>query len=181
MLRNSKTPVIIGTAIPVLAYIIWLLFFSHHYPDLKDHADGNALLQFIILTSASMVLLSSIIHIGFSWFYVKKMAMALKEIQLLNDRIQGLTEDLSEIANYNQDQVTQALAEMKARNPGMAQVQITLNSLNDAAEEMSLRAEKTAIEAQFLDQRIRNFFVTEQISKARSKLTRKWESAYFFK
>ncbi len=135
MLKNSKTPIIIGTSIPILGYLMWLLFFNHHYPHLRELKDKDAILNFVFTTSALIACLSLLVHIGFCLLYTKKLANALIEIQ----------------------------------------------SLNEAAEEMALRTDKTAIEIQRLDKQIKTFFAKDKNPKERSKLVRKWESAYFFR
>ncbi|MDG0817879.1 hypothetical protein [Bdellovibrio svalbardensis] len=181
MLKNSKTPIIIGTSIPLTGYLLWLVFFTQQYHGLKDLADKDAILNFVVVTSAVMACFSLIVHIGFALFFTNKLADSLIEIQNLNERIQGLTEDLSEIANYNQNQVSEVISNISIADPRAAKAHSNLNILNEAAEEMSIRADKTAFEIQRLDNRIKSFFAEDANPKTRGKLSRKWESAYFFK
>lgn len=178
MFKSYKISVVISTAIPLTAYAVWLAFFSKNHPLLLS-SEPEAVITFAIATSAIMAAVSLFFHIVYNLYYIEKLRTAMHNLYEMNSRVQDLTEDLSEVSNYNLELVSDIMKASQNQPANNGKAHPTLARMNQVAEEVSLRAEITAAEIKRVDTQFKRLFA--QPRPPDSKLARLWESSYFYR
>jgi len=178
MLRSYKVSIVIGTGIPLLAYFSWVAYFSRTHR-LLDTMTPDSVVNFAITTSAVVACISLICHVTYCLYYVRKLNVTMNHLHDMNSRVQALSEDLSDVTNYNLELVADIMKAAENDPVCADKARPPLRRISELAEEMSLRADKAAIAIERVDGQIKRLI--PQPRTKTSKLARLWESAYFYR
>ncbi|MFM6927649.1 MAG: hypothetical protein ACKOX6_04255 [Bdellovibrio sp.] len=178
MLRSYNVSIVVGAGIPILAYFSWVAYFSYTH-SLLDTANPDTVVNFAITTSAIGACISLVCHVGYCTYYIRKLNTTMNRLHEMNSHVQALSEDLSEVTNYNLELVTEVMNAAERDPACTKKAGPALRRITELAEEMSLRADKAAIAIDRVDGQIKR--LVPRTGNKTSKLARLWESAYYYR
>lgn len=180
MLKKSGLFMMLILGIPLFGYLAWLswagsLYFRLPEGDFDKYHLRSALVASILISS---VVFSA--HVFCFVLYKRRFKMALQNIEALNSRAQGMSDDLVEVASYHHEQILKMISQVKTDDPCSTPATQLLQALRDAAEELSIRADKTAIDIQRLNSGL-SVFYRDGARRPTSTRVRSYESAYNYR
>lgn len=179
MLKRTKLFSAIVVGIPLMGYFSWMGFNLHEYALAPAGSPIRHVIFFGVISSVAFAIPSVLAHVLYVKYATNKYLKAIKEVQLMSERVQGMSEDLVEVASYHYDQIQKVSGQLRHDDPINDKAVLVMRALRDAAEELSIRADKTAFDIQCLDKKLQTFFI--QPSKRTSARIRSFESSFYYR
>lgn len=178
-MKKTKLFNAITVGIPLVGYLSWMSLRLYEYAHLPSDSPSRNAIFLGIASSVAIAIPSVLAHVLYVRHVTKKYLKSMTEVQLMSERVQGMSEDLVEVASFHYDQIQRVSGQLRHEDPANERAVVVMRALRDAAEELSIRADKTAFDIQRLDKKLQTFFVNP--SKKSSSRVRSFESSFYYR